>query len=97
MLTERKRGNYGRKGGDSPIACKRALTFVAMAPNGARLTRRFFNDTVPDTLEVGVAALLPPVNGHPWSLWTVAADEQSMPDYVKNCVADVVFVECRRK
>jgi hypothetical protein len=86
----------GQSGGDGPNTGKQAVTFVAEAPDGTKLRRRFFNGVAID-LTHGIAALLPPTNGHPWSLWTVAASPETMPDYVQRALDVVVFVPSQRK
>lgn len=91
---------YGRKSGDGPNTGKKAVIYLATTPTGTEVRRRVFNDIPVDAggqpLAVCVAALLPPHNGHDWSLWVVASLKQTMPDYVgKGPGPNVVFVEAR--
>ena len=91
---------YGQKGGDGPNTGKKAVTYIAIAPTGKVLIRRVFNDVPVDAdgqpLKVCVAALLPPVNGHDWSIWFVAPSKVQTPHWFPNG-SDAVFVDARIK
>jgi len=91
---------YGQKGGEGPNASKKAVNFTAVAPDGTKLTKRFFNGCALDVTHIGVAALLPPHNGYGWSIWAVAINEEAMPYYVKDNfytnTAQIAFVPCQK-
>ena len=71
------------------------IEFEATAPDGTVVRRRFFDNKVaPPDLRDGVAALLPPVNGHDWMFWMVAPTQDAMPDFVPT--EGMTFVPARR-
>ncbi len=100
-----KSTSYGQRGGDSPIAGRKAVTFVTTLPDGAELRGRFFKD-VPDCAE-GVAVVLPSWNGRKPLLWVVRpteADARAV-SYVAAALRDrakggtgspILFLPCKR-
>ena len=90
---------FGQRGGTGPNAGRKAVHFSAVAPDGTHLTHRSFQSESKMLPECGIAALLPPYNGHTWLFWTVAASVETMPEFVKQAVqvgSTVVYVPYQR-
>ncbi len=91
---------FGQKGGEGPNTGKRAVTYEATAPDGTALKARFFRHPrkrdLPLPVGACVAALLTPINGHPWRIWAVGQDRGDLPGYVFDFPEEPTIVEARR-